>query len=604
MRYTLAEGLMRCAWDPPYEVPTNEPKASRQLRVFSLDPSVSRTQGAVSTISIPFEPCTPGPVSGLFEIDLRDEQAGDVYTPLDLDDPEDLRTGAGGRQPDAADPMFHAQMVYAIALLTYESFRRALGRHLSWGFHGDQPRDRTPLRILPFADRTLNAWYSRGEQAIGFGYRPRGSDIAAGSEDLSVYTALNSDIVTHEIAHALIDGLKPYFWEPTNPDVGALHEALADLVALFQRFTYTELVTEQLARQRGRLDSNTLLKVLAPQIGRVLARERGLRTFESLLSAIENGEDVHDRVRHLQDLKAEEANQSHLRGQIFAEAIFDAFETILIRKTEPIILLATKGRGELPRGRISTTLLGFLVHETKRTAAQFLTICIRALDYCPPVHVEFGDYVRAMITADAQLIKYDPLGFREAITMACLLRGIVPRYVDTPSESALRWHPPPGEPLILEGLDLSSLQFRGDPAIVRCAAEVERQARLVGEALAQSPLLRERLGLAEPDGAIDPPEIVSIRSSRRVGPDDQVAFDLIIEIVQTSRIDVHATAIAWRGGATIVLDSRGVVRFIIRKRVDQKSRLTRGRQWLDLEENRMALRASASEKPSMRLYCP
>jgi len=603
MRYTLAEGLMRCAWPPPYEVPTNEPKARRRLRVFSLDPSVSRTQGAVSTISIPLEPCAPGPISGLFEIDLRDDQANDSYTPVDLDDLEDLRTGAGGRQPDPADPMFHAQMVYAIALLTYESFRRALGRHLSWGFHGNQPDRRVPLRILPFADRNLNAWYSRREQTIGFGYRLRERDIASGAEDLSVYTGLNSDIVTHEVAHALIDGLKPYFWEPTNPDVPALHEALADLVALFQRFTYTELVTEQLAQQRGQLDGNTLLKVLAPQIGRALSRGPGLRTFESLLSAIENGKDVHDMRNRLQDLGPNESDESHARGRVLAEAIFDAFQTILIRKTEPIILLATKGRGALPKGKISRTLLEFIVHATTRTAAQFLAICIRALDYCPPVHVEFGDYVRALITADAQLVKHDPYGYREAITMACLLRGIVPRYVDTPSETALTWDPPPGEPLALEGLALSSLQFRGDPAIVQSAAEVERQAHLVGGALGQSPLLRERLGLAEPDGVTEPPEIVSIRSSRRVGPDDQVAFDLIIEIVQTTRINVQGTTLPWRGGATLVLDSLGTVRFIIRKRVDQHSRLARGREWLGHQRNRDALEAYTSSEVGGRHFC-
>jgi hypothetical protein len=44
---------------------------------------------------------------------------------------------------------------------------------------------------------------------------------------------------------------------------------------------------------------------------------------------------------------------------------------------------------------------------------------------CPPVDLRFGDFLRAMITADHDLVPDDPFGYREAIVMrfAAVARG-------------------------------------------------------------------------------------------------------------------------------------------------------------------------------------
>ena len=51
-------------------------------------------------------------------------------------------------------------------------------------------------------------------------------------------------------------------------------------------------------------------------------------------------------------------------------------------------------------------------------------MCIRALDYCPPVNLEFGDYLRAIITADRDLIRDDNSGYRVAFIDAFREREI------------------------------------------------------------------------------------------------------------------------------------------------------------------------------------
>ena len=84
-----------------------------------------------------------------------------------------------------------------------------------------------------------------------------------------VFTCLSHDIVAHETTHALLDGLHRRFIEPSNVDVWALHEAFADLVALFQHFTYPEVLQHQLARTRGDLERQNRLAELAYQFATV-----------------------------------------------------------------------------------------------------------------------------------------------------------------------------------------------------------------------------------------------------------------------------------------------------------------------------------------------
>jgi hypothetical protein len=72
-------------------------------------------------------------------------------------------------------------------------------------------------------------------------------------------------------------------------------------------------------------------------------------------------------------------------------------------------------------------------------AQRVLMICVRALDYLPPVDITFGDYLRALITADADLVPDDPRRYRLAFVDAFRQWGIYPADVRALGEDSLRW---------------------------------------------------------------------------------------------------------------------------------------------------------------------
>src|SRR5262249_31861782 len=104
---------------------------------------------------------------------------------------------------------------------------------------------------------------------------------------------------------------------------------------------------------------------------------------------------------------------------------------------------ATGGTGLLPDGAISADLVDRLAREASKGASQGLNMCIRALDYCPPIHITFGEYLRALITADTHLLPNDQLGYRTAFNGAFRERGIYPRDVKHLSPGSLAWEAPP-----------------------------------------------------------------------------------------------------------------------------------------------------------------
>ncbi|MFZ4508533.1 MAG: hypothetical protein ACOYON_12635 [Fimbriimonas sp.] len=434
----------------------------RKLRIFAFDPAVAydldtSDLGQV-TISVPWEKLKPGPVGEYIEVVDVDPQANAIYQPVDLDDPRLLATE--GLAPSEGNPMFHQQMVYASAMHTIQLFENALGRGAVWQSRmatskkaidfwstthkdgdktilyrtlSDAKKEKVELehgyvrrlRIYPHAFRQKNAYYDPSRRALLFGY------FAAPSKKSErylpggmVFTCLSHDVVSHEVTHALLDGMYPKLVMPTNDDMLAFHEGFADIVAIFSHFTIPGVVRSEIARNRGNLGKDgTLLGNLAMQFGLATGKERALRSATG-----ETNVDSMDTTL-----------EPHARGNLLAKAVYLAFNYIFERRTADLRRIASNGSGILAEGELSPDLVSRLADEAVTSARHVLTMCVRALDYVTPQDLTFGDYLRGLITADMDIVPNDTGHYRMAFIQAFRESGIYPNSVSGLGEDSVRW---------------------------------------------------------------------------------------------------------------------------------------------------------------------
>jgi hypothetical protein len=421
---------------------------SRSLRIFAFDPSLSAQYDTAGigeiTIDIPWEKeLLKGPVGEYVEVIDADPASGVLYKPVDLNDARVL--AQDGLAPSESNPQFHQQMVYAVAMTTIKHFEQALGRVALWSTHREEFEEKGKrryreefvrrLRIYPHALRDRNAFYSPEKKALLFGYFPVNVKDASNTPGTLVFTCLSHDIIAHETTHALLDGVHPRFDEPVNPDVLAFHEAFADIVALFQHFAYPGVLRDQIARTRGNLASDNLLGQLAQQFGKASGRGRALR---DALGGV--NKETGKWEPHRPDVRAlDRTGEPHARGAILVAAVFGAFLKVYRARTADLYRIASEGTGVLREGDIHPDLANRLANEAARSAQQTLQMCIRAVDYCPPVAITFGDYLRAIVTADADFNPDDAGGYRLAFVESFRQWGIHPEGMRSMSVEGLLW---------------------------------------------------------------------------------------------------------------------------------------------------------------------
>ncbi|MEO7650034.1 MAG: peptidase M4, partial [Bryobacteraceae bacterium] len=562
--------------------------SDRPLKIYAFDPTRGRELGNFMTVRVPFErDLQPGPVGRYLAVIDYDGSNRKYYAPVDLNEAAIL--ARGGLDPSESDPRFHQQMVYAVASETIRRFENALGRTIRW--RPDFGRKADPyhgkLLIFPHAMQEANAFYDPKMGALLFGYFPAADgDAGACLPGQTVFTCLSHDIVAHETTHALVDGLRKHFNEPTSSDTSAFHEAFADIVALFQHFSCEDALLHTVRRSGGlihlaklapdsrpgiagpmlqaELTPDNPMVELAKQFGEAMGNRAALR---SALGTPPNTSDL------------DTAFEPHARGAVLVAAIFDAFFSIYIRRTRDLMHIVQRCGALSGPIDLHPELASRLAQEAAKTAEHFERICIRALDYCPPIDIQFGDFLRALITSDSDLAPEDTFGYRTALIEAFRSRGIRPDGAASYSEEALYW---PGT-----GHERRAPRFEGIWEIVG-RYESSRAAdslRTRGAAIAiQQAALRFRrpLGLSGRRTV----QAQTFRRIRRAGLDGQLRFEIVVELMQIRKqkvlidpADPGLGTFTMRGGTTVILNQDGGVRYAIPKSVDSQERLTRQRAY-------------------------
>lgn len=477
---------------PAYD-PVRHDVPMRHWTILAQDPDVLGADGRALTtsVSVPAERLERGPKGHRVHVIDYDASANRFYRARDKDVETDPYVKVSDVEKLVRDPHFHQQNVYAIAMATLCEFEAALGRPVAWGFN--EPSHQ--LKIAPHAFADANAYYSRESESLNFGYFPDDSVR-------QTFTCLSHDIVVHETTHALLDGLRPFYFQPSSTDQAAFHEGFSDIVALLSVFRSEEIVRQALApltnkSRRIELDllteeglGHTSLSRLAEQMGAAL---EGVPT-----AALRESLKIKPNRAHYTSARFEE---EHDRGELLVAVVVRSFIKTWLSRLKP-------HREDHPTG----LSVAVVAEEGATAAKQLLRICIRALDYLPPVDLTFPDYLCALLTADLQLYPDDDkYHYRETLKSSFAAYGIDPAN-NQRSDGA--WSPPGEDAFSMIGVHFERMQR--DPTEVfrfiwenRDALSVERDAFT---------------------------RVTSVRPVLRVSNDRTILRETVVEYVQTLKL--------------------------------------------------------------------
>lgn len=268
----------------------------------------------------------------------------------------------------------------------------ALGRRVAWAFDAPQ------LLVVPRAGEWANAYYERESHSLQF------FQFHADGRGRPVFTCHSQDIVAHETAHAILDGVAPDLYSAISPQSLAIHESVADLASLLCSIRCKELTRRVLDQTGGRIERSSIFSGLAEQFGAALDRNRPyLRDLHndralrpgSGVTVVDRG-DPHslsevlsgacysvllDLYRELHsDYRAQETAREELVGAPEAAYVQSVVEGTAPRRTRDDLAAASKA-------------LFIASERLKRTL-------LRGLDYLPPGDVSFADLARAVLASD------------------------------------------------------------------------------------------------------------------------------------------------------------------------------------------------------------
>jgi hypothetical protein len=332
-----------------------------------------------------------GPITprvAVVDLDPNDESLvpGAVFQP-----PNGNRTlGRYDVDPDDMESVPFIQVsVFATVYRTMHLYERkgTLGRKVRWGFDGPQ------LLVVPRAGWLANAFYERRSRSLQF------YSFVAG--DRVVHTSLSRDIVAHETAHAVIDGIDPDLYDSLDPQSLALHEGIADLTAMLLAFDSTRLRRAILDQTGGEITRSTAFSSIGEEFGSALdpTGQRGfLRNLlnEATLLAYANPADE---------------PEEHELSQVISGVLYRFMCEIHARF-----------RAEIA-ARLGITEFSASGRALAVAARQFERMVLRGLDYLPPGEATFADFGRAILAADQA--SYSDETWRDWLRSAFVERGIV-----------------------------------------------------------------------------------------------------------------------------------------------------------------------------------
>lgn len=284
--------------------------------------------------------------------------------------------GSGNYLFDSSSPQFNQVNAFYYATITLRMFERFAQRQIPWSFAA--PR----LSIDPHAGVGVNAYYHEQNRNIGF-------YTFKTDTDETINTAQSADVVSHETAHAVLDGIRDLFNESFGLGAIAFHESFGDMAAVLVALHDDSLVQRLLDWTENDLHVDNFVTMVAEHLIESLKKLAELEEIDRntiyLRNAINkfHNKDFDEMPYSPADPKSQLGRESHNYSRLLTGAFYDVLVAVYeqIRDTE----------GVEPR---------IAIHRAREVMG-YLLIC--AIECGPVGELTFADMARSFLTADVLL---------------------------------------------------------------------------------------------------------------------------------------------------------------------------------------------------------
>jgi hypothetical protein len=176
----------------------------------------------------------------------------------------------------------------------------------------------TKLLANPRSGKMFNAYYDRYYLNFFYDDDPLTNQI--------VYTCDSTDVVAHELGHAILDALRPDLWGVQSVEMQAFHEAFGDINAILTAMTFPEMIKKALNETNNDLSKENTISKLAEQMGIAINHAQGTEA-KALRNAVNSFQYVPPET--LPPYAGDDlAGEPHSFSRVFVGAWYDSFVNI------------------------------------------------------------------------------------------------------------------------------------------------------------------------------------------------------------------------------------------------------------------------------------
>lgn len=179
------------------------------------------------------------------------------------------------------------------------------------------------LLVQPRAGKQLNAFYDR--QALRFFYA---TDPVTKN---MVYAVNSTDVVAHELGHAILDALRPDLFNMQAQEIWAFHEAFGDIHAILNMLQHDLVLDVMLQETGGDLRRSNVATKLAEEMGTAIFNMTGGRmghTSGMLRNAVNDFKYVDPATLPRQGKDNQLTSECHSFSRVFTGAWYDILVSI------------------------------------------------------------------------------------------------------------------------------------------------------------------------------------------------------------------------------------------------------------------------------------